>query len=293
MTTSFASTARDEQAGATPAAGLRAFVVPLDGSSFAERAVSAARHFALRLGATVHLLGVTSSAPEAEARMAELRSLAGDGVSWEVTTDDDVAATIEAARSRQAPALVCMATHGRGRSAAFLGSVAAAVLRGSHMPIVLVGPKAGVDALGTRLVACVDGTLESESVLPVAVAWAGALGLTTSVVTVAEPVPESIRHLGHYDRMHGPEVDADAYMADLVSRWRATGVPIEGTAVYDPVRVAGGVRRLLTDEHAALVVLGTRARSGLARFVLGSVAAAVVHESPVPVLVVPIERQKS
>ncbi|MBI3564320.1 MAG: universal stress protein [Elusimicrobia bacterium] len=52
----------------------------------------------------------------------------------------------------------------------------------------------------------------------------------------------------------------------------------------DPVRT---LRRLAADRKYDLLVMGTHRRAGLARVLLGSVAEAVVVDSPCPVLVVP------
>jgi nucleotide-binding universal stress UspA family protein len=182
-----------------------------------------------------------------------------------------------------------MATHGRGRSAALVGSVATALLRHSDVPVLLVGPRATLgEAPAKRLVVCVDGSPESEGLVPVAAAWASALGLAMSIVTVAEPVPESVREHGHFSRMFGPDIDAEVYIAGLVRLWTDRVAGIDGTAIYNPVTVGGAVVDHLETDPPALVLLGTRARTGLPRLVLGSVAATVVHESPCPALVVPV-----
>ena len=265
-------------------------VVPLDGSPLAERGLGPARGLAERLGARVHLVSVSSSPEEAESRRTELSALAAaDHLSWEVVPADHEREAIEATRDRLSPALVCMATHGRGRSAALVGSVATALLRHSDVPVLLVGPRATLgDPPPKRLVVCVDGSAESEELVTVAAAWASALGLAMSLVTVAEPVPESVREHGHHLRMFGPAIDADQYIAGLVGQWRDRVPGIDGTALYNPVTVGGAVVEHLETEPPALVLLGTRARTGLSRLVLGSVAAAVVHESPYPALVVPL-----
>jgi nucleotide-binding universal stress UspA family protein len=265
-------------------------VVPLDGSPLAERGVGPARLLAERLGARVHLVSVSSSPEEADSRRTELSALAAaNHLSWEVVPADHRADAIEATRDRLNPALVCMATHGRGRSAALVGSVATAVLRHSDVPVLLVGPRAALGGTTPkRLVVCVDGSSESEGLVAVAAAWGSALGLAISLVTVAEPVPESVREHGHYGRMFGPDTDADQYIAGLVGQWTDRVPGIDGTAIYNPVSVGGAVVDHLETDPPALVLVGTRARTGLPRLVLGSVAATVVHESPCPALVVPL-----
>ncbi|HEY3047696.1 MAG TPA: universal stress protein, partial [Polaromonas sp.] len=53
----------------------------------------------------------------------------------------------------------------------------------------------------------------------------------------------------------------------------------------EDVTASGGIVQTARDEGADLIVIGSHGRTGLARLMLGSVAAKVVAESPVPVLV--------
>ncbi len=76
---------------------------------------------------------------------------------------------------------------------------------------------------------------------------------------------------------------------DLTTRWaeeaRAEGLAVSTeTARGDPASlILEAARR----HHALVTVLGTHGRTGLGRFVMGSVAEAVVRRSDRPVLVVP------
>ena len=79
-------------------------------------------------------------------------------------------------------------------------------------------------------------------------------------------------------------------MAALLERHRDDRVPVDGNVVYDPVSVAGGLVDHLAVHPASLVAVATHARRGVPRFVLGSAAAAIVHQAPVPVLAVPLPR---
>jgi nucleotide-binding universal stress UspA family protein len=73
-------------------------------------------------------------------------------------------------------------------------------------------------------------------------------------------------------------------MAELVKKARAAGVKatttiVEGVPADRIVRVARANR-------ADLIVMGTHGRTGISRFVLGSVASRVISTSPCPVLTV-------
>ncbi len=72
-------------------------------------------------------------------------------------------------------------------------------------------------------------------------------------------------------------------------QWQGRGLDIDGDAVYDPVSVAGGLADYLEDRPPALVAVTTHARTGMARLVLGSVAAGIVRQVLAPVLLVPAQ----
>lgn len=282
-------------------------LVPLDGSELAERALPVALWAAAGLGSAVSLLAVAIDDEEAarfEAYLAEVaaRPAATAGPARiEGTVVDiapDAAQAIQRAAEGNGPALVCLASHGWGRAAGPLGSVATVVTAGLGRPVLVVGPNAVPGVAGSPVAACVDGSEASEAVLAPALAWATALGAPLQVLTVFEPVPEP-DHQGRYRRRHGPEVGADVYVDALAERVRATGlsgaagapgaeIPVEGVAVPDPISASDGLAAHLRDHALQLLVVSTRARTGLARFVLGSQAARIVAASPVPVLTVPL-----
>lgn len=269
-------------------------VVPLDGSEHAAPAVAAAALLAPRLDARVHFVGVASTQDDADAIRRQFDVVADlvAGASREIIMADGGAAvtadTVAGAITEVGAGLggvVCMATHGRGRSAAVLGSVATAVTALSDGPVVIVGPAFDPEAWATHaaVVACVDGTPESEAVVPIALAWARALAVSLSIVTVAEPVPTPMPGRS-WQRMHGPDEDAARYVASLAERYLDSGVSIDVTVAYDPVSVATGLTDHLEEHGASLVAVATHARTGLGRLVRGSTAARILHEVPVPVL---------
>ena len=266
-------------------------VVPLDGTTFSERAIPVARRFGGALGASVHLFSVASTAPELAEREEALRRLASpNGDSWEVVSAADPETAIALTDTTTVGRLLVMATHAPDRGPGLAASVAFASVNRSHRPVLLLGPEApapGTD-VGPSMTVCVDGTVASEAVLPVAVAWASALGLGLSIVTVAEPVPESVLHPGTFPRMFGPREDAEAYVTALAERFVGSLPSVEGRVLYNAVTVTGELADHLRRTRPTVAVVGTRGPSGLRRLILGSVAAGVVHHSPVPVLVVPV-----
>lgn len=136
---------------------LEKILVPLDGSTLAEAALSAACEFAERDGSTISLLraaevmtlpgGDTVEAQVTAVREAEeylaavARRLENKGIrriETHVWYGPPAAAIVEAAAVQKAD-LIVMSTHGRsGLGRLVLGSVAESVLRGTTAPILIV-----------------------------------------------------------------------------------------------------------------------------------------------------------
>jgi nucleotide-binding universal stress UspA family protein len=79
----------------------------------------------------------------------------------------------------------------------------------------------------------------------------------------------------------------DDFLRWLAGPLLAQGHDVGTHVVWDPVSPASGLRDYLREHPTPLVIAGSHERTGLARVVLGSVAAAIVHQSPAPVLIVP------
>jgi nucleotide-binding universal stress UspA family protein len=264
-------------------------VVPVDGSPFAERALPVAAWLAQAIGVPIHLLEVVRPG-QAERVMHQLDGLARRyaAASWDATPGDNPAAAIVATTGGERPGLACLATHGRDRSAAVLGSVAAAVLDRSTEPVLLVGPKARpASAADAPIMVAVDGAPDDAAVVGVARDWAVLLGRRLVVATVAEPVPPSFRESRPLHRARGPD-DPEGYVAGLAGEVVGTGCPVETRVAYDPLSVRSGLVDLV-DRTAAWLVVGSHRRTRPLRALLGSHAARVVHDVEVPALVVPLD----
>lgn len=267
---------------------IEAVLLALDGSTFSLRAAPAAHRLARQLGARLVLLSAVASEDDVPDRRAELAKIDLPEVQEErmVVVDADPAAAIHRELRRLGQAVACLATHGRGRSAALVGSVATEVVARGHDPLVLVGRAYEPGRGGRGVVAWVDDSPDSEQLLPVVLTWAARLRQPAMVGTVAEPVPEPVGG-GPEHRLFGPDGDVQSFLERLVDPLRARGYALETVPVFDPIRPAEGIRAYLLEHPAELSIVSSRARSGLSRVVFGSESAHIVHSSPEPVLVVP------
>ena len=178
-----------------------------------------------------------------------------------------------------------MSTRGHnGLSTTVLGSVADTVVRTAARPVLLVGPG---NELGTALrdpahmVVCIDESELSRGVVDPAVEVALELRAEITVVRVLEPilalVPSPLP-----SQPTEPEIPAlEAVAKEVANR----GVPA-AYALLRPDNVATAIVRFAReDTGTACIALATRARTGFARAVLGSVAQRVVRHASCPVLV--------
>jgi nucleotide-binding universal stress UspA family protein len=113
------------------------------------------------------------------------------------------------------------------------------------------------------------------------------------VVHVAKSLGPMVRlELEDDERSVSPK-EAASYLQDYVERhltaWQRADRKVDGADVSTHVRVGAAsteIVQLGADLDADIIVVGTEGRSGVERFLLGSVAETVVHKAGCPVWVV-------
>jgi nucleotide-binding universal stress UspA family protein len=255
-------------------------LVPYDGSHFAQRALSVAAEIARSIASPVHVAGFALTDSHRGDIAASIDALtAPPGVTMTSSTAkvDDIVAAIAAEVDREPGTLVCMSSVGRSHSAPLLGSVAEGVLRETFGPTLLLGPAADPASFHLRgpLVVCYDGSDTSSSVLPIAAQWAIALHVDPWVVTVLAPGART-------DDRGVPDSAAVARVAHQMQADIGRTVNFEVVHGHDS---AAAICEFARSIDAAAIAVSTHGASGVRRAVLGSVAMAIVHEAPCPVLV--------
>jgi nucleotide-binding universal stress UspA family protein len=136
-----------------------------------------------------------------------------------------------------------------------------------------------------------DGSAASDHAASVAVGLARSHGATLTALYAVDPYPYvglgEVNPMGFQAYMSAAQEHAASAHARVSALCNEGGpaVHLEAKLVED-VSAASGIVQAAQAQGADLIVVGSHGRTGIARLMLGSVAAKVVAESPVPVLVV-------
>jgi nucleotide-binding universal stress UspA family protein len=181
--------------------------------------------------------------------------------------------------------MVVMGSRGHGPVARLLlGSVASQVVHTCTRPVVVVSGATGHDAPRRMLVA-VDSTPVAREAAREGLELAERVG---SSVTLAHVLPASVAE-GETADFAAFERACEDYAGGLLAELRqltGRGGPPTDTAVLHG-EPATALSQAASAEDMGLIIVGTRSRGVLARTLLGSVADALLHQSPKPVMVVP------
>jgi nucleotide-binding universal stress UspA family protein len=287
-------------------------LVPLDGSEIGEGVLGQATQIAKGQRSQVTLLYVAPAEMhglasawrarigDGDGRTAEeyLESVAGrlrpEGLAVETRVVGGYP-SVEITRIAQEErfGLIAMATHGRsGVGRWVFGSTTDKVLHAVATPLLLrrpraADPRAGADRLRT-LVVPLDGSGLGESVLPRVKALAASMSLPVRLVQV---VPTgTIAFAGMDPYAYDPKVfeimtsAATEYLEGKTRELQQQGLQASYRVLqgYAPSRIID----LAEETEGSLIVISTHGRSGVGRWVLGSVADRVLRASFRPVLII-------
>jgi nucleotide-binding universal stress UspA family protein len=281
---------------------MKTFLVPLDGSALAERALGPARQLAATRGAALLLLQVVPHRPPGEqiAEAADVeraeRYLAGaadrlraGGATVLVEAcagcpPDEIAGQAALWGSD----LIVMSTHGRGGLDALVhGSVADAVVRLADRPVLLVPARGGPrpEIAGDTVLVPVDGSPFAEAALGRAAELARELAIPVTVLHASWYVPSLVDGLApSSSRLQGLVDEGRAYVDQMAAELRRAGVEARGEVVVGPAVAA--IRQRADGLGAAAIVMATHGRGTLGRLTLGSVAHAVLTRTTHPLMLV-------
>jgi nucleotide-binding universal stress UspA family protein len=204
------------------------------------------------------------------------------------------AETIVDRAAADAGTLIAMTTHGRsGVKRWLLGSVAEKVLHAATNHMLLARATGESKKIETaslkRIVAPLDGSKLAELALPHAAELARTLGLEivlVRAVSLPAPVYSAEEYTPNLEELWDQiKKEAQEYLDEKLRQLKAQGlekvsaVAVEGFAADKIIDVA-------RQKPESLIAMSTHGRSGVGRWVLGSVTERVVRHSDDPVLIV-------
>jgi len=295
----------------------RKFVVPLDGSELAERALPYAVRLARAGQGRITLVRVALAPP----------SMNVDGTGWErdqreaideaehylgamaeklaeqapvetvVPYGRPAAQILDQVRQLDADGVV-MATHGRtGLAHLLYGSVAETVLAESGVPVLLVRAhpaqpaEPAFDPMASRLMVPLDGSTFAEAAVDLAFDFLGPAGELVLVSVIQEPdhilQDERGRVLAYLDQeVEDLTREARTYLESVARRLRQKDADIRVSVDVRMGEPDTGIIEAATERFADLIIMATHGRTGLRRVTVGGVAGNVLRKGTTPLLLV-------
>jgi len=264
-------------------------LIPLDGSPLADAAVPIALDLEPRAITLLHVEGDEDRGSASGAFQGAEKHGLDPQRCRAIVRRGRPAEVIQAVAAEVGATLIAMSTHGRtGFNRLVLGSVAEEVVRASSTPVLLTrsgAPAPRMPVLGRPLVGYDGSERAWRAVEALALLGRERLGPVTllSVFDVASIRP----------------AEADAIMERLVAQQRdqllrqarqaaerARGLGVTSSAMVREGRPSTVLLETAEQDGCTLLAVATHGRSGVTRWIFGSVAEELLHTSSVPLLVV-------
>ncbi len=192
--------------------------------------------------------------------------------------------------------LIAMATHGMsGLRRWLVGSVASKVIQRAVNPLLLIRPVEGADpetpVKFTTVIVPLDGSALAEKILPCVVTLAKTLKLEVQLIRMYEQprnayvVAAGVIAQGADQFREEMQKEAELYLDGKVDQLRGEGLDnVIATAIGGDA--AGEIVDIARRTEQNLIAMCSHGRSGVGRWLLGSVTEKVVQHSKDPVLVI-------
>ncbi|MGD0857474.1 MAG: universal stress protein [Dehalococcoidia bacterium] len=292
-------------------------LVPLDGSELAEVALPYAEELAGRLGSEIILIYVSELTKDPgdkklRSYLQKMVEATKDGASKysnkpgigpavevkSIILSGSPAEKIVEYADNENIGLIVISTHGQsGIKRWALGSVADKVVRATIRPVALIRAKgARPDMRGkgmlNKVLVSLDGSKEGEAIIPYIEELASRLKVKVILLKVlARGYYASDTYIPLPDQqIESDKALATAYLNNVGARLKEKGIAITIEERLDiEIRFGNEAEQIIqfADElHADLLAMTTHGRSGVGRWVFGSVAEKVLHEGNTPLLLV-------
>jgi nucleotide-binding universal stress UspA family protein len=282
-------------------------LVPLDGSNAAEIVIPYVEELAAKLSAEIILVSVYES-PDDESHLHRyyLERIV-DQMQHQISEFDpasEVRIHSEVLRGKPAQqlvqyadkanvSLIAMSSYGSsGREAKLIGNIATKVLWSTKRPVLLIRTPATAAAikqkrLVKKILVPLDGSKTGETIIQCAEVLAEALGAELLLFQVLEPlrIVAGFETVAPYSIPEGEEsikASAGAYLNGVEEPLKKKGIKTSTAIVW-----GSAAERIIeyAEVNIDLVTISSHGRSGVGRWVLGSVTEKVLQVGDKPVLV--------
>ena len=286
-------------------------LVPLDGSSAAQIVLPYAWEIVAKLGSELFLVSVSESRAVdidhlylsyleriKKEVQSQLKAYGAKGAS-KLYTDvllGTPADEILRYADESNVSLIIMASRGSsGRGPWLLGNIAAKVLRATKRPVMLIRREARREMLEQkrllkRILVPLDGSKVGEAAIPCTEALAKGLDAELVLYQVVEPGrtwvaggPEAVYDIA--EDIKERKVSALTYLDSMEKLLKERGLRVSSEVDSGPS--ADLIIDYAETNAIDLIAMSTHGRSGIGRWVFGSVTDKVLHSGDAPVLVVP------
>jgi nucleotide-binding universal stress UspA family protein len=289
-------------------------LVPLDGSKLSEMVVPYAIELAALFGSTIVIAGVAESFTrqaevENRAYLEKLTDRIGEAlikrqslnegkplpakVGYQSLSGNPAAEIISYAAKVDSSLIILSSRGASGNGSWPIGNVADKILRAARCPVLLIRENLDDSVIALKyilrkILVPLDGSKLSETAFPVALGLAKETGAEIVLFQVIEPIDFS----GYGDLT--PEV-IEKYNAGfhIAARLYLEKTRASMLNIHTPISIATGEKpaaEKIIDfsetQNCDLIVMSTNGRSGIGRWVFGSVTDKVLHAGKKPVLVV-------
>lgn len=279
-------------------------LVPTDGSPGATAVLDHAFDIATAHDATVHLLNVADTGQDSVTRIgdevidtletegerivdeaAERASERGLATEPVVLQGEPYSTIVDYADEHEIDLLV-MPTHGRkGLERFLLGSVTERVVRRANVPVLTVRPDSDLAYPYRNVLVPTDGSDCADAALGVGIDTASAADATLHLLSIVDTTTlgVDVRAQLQIDYL---EDTATEIVTDAEHTATEAGIDDVSGSVEFGASIRSTIVEYVEDYDVDLLVVGTHGRTGVDRYLLGSVAEQLIRTAPVPVLTV-------
>ncbi len=292
---------------------LKRILVPLDGSELAERALLPARELAAVFGSEVRIVSVCSGRADDHGRVmrAYLEQKAAEfksglrnpsaTVHLEILEGDPADRIVDEARRKNVD-LIVIASHGHtGILLWAMGGTAQKIIHDSPVSVLLVRATAqarekSLPGVFGKILLPLDALETGERALPFALEIAEKLNAQVTLFGVVES-GQRVHTIGGQNYVHFSEQrvvemknELTAYLDRTAGKFVERRVPVRRE-----IRLGDAAHEIIKYSRKAgtrIVIMSGHSRSGLRKWVFGSVSTKVLHGSKIPLLLVKTEKKE-